>query len=129
LAKRNFFPELCSSPILAVNGSGMNPEDIPEYLGGSFRTNNSITCRHVEKFPKNKNKKIEEKIFVTKTQLLLNCLTILYFPIWNLSRLINYLTYVCWSCPCSLSSSAIMLPYKLGGYLLHLTGEVRGHII
>lgn len=76
-----------------------------------------------------KKKKIEEKEFVTKTQLLLNCLTILYFPIWNLSRLINYLTYVCWSCPCNLSRSAIMLPYKLGGYLLHLTGEVRGHII
>ncbi len=98
LAEQNFFPELCSSPILAVNGSGMNPEDIPEYLGGThFRTNNSITCRHVEKFQK--NKKIEENKFVTKTQHLLNCLTILYFPIWNPSRLINYLTYVCWSCP------------------------------
>jgi hypothetical protein len=62
LAERNFFPELCSSPILAVNGSGMNPEDIPEYLGGSFRTNNSITCRHVENFPKKKKKNRRKRI-------------------------------------------------------------------
>jgi hypothetical protein len=42
----------------------MNSEDIPEYLGGSFRTNNYITCRHLGKFSENvffKEKKLSPK--------------------------------------------------------------------
>jgi hypothetical protein len=45
---------------------------------------------------------LEEKKNVTKIRHLLNCLRIFYFPTRNPSRLINYLTYMCWRCPCTL---------------------------